>query len=244
MMEFPKNSGFQIGEKPSMPALRDVRSGHPVEELPGVRVEERAVGVEAAVLDGDRDLEVGLVRREGIAHLRRGTGQDGRTAGALVDDGRVAILPATEEEEAGGTRVDVEPGHPQGVVVVPDRRGAVEVGVLERREPGTPRRAVGDRRPGLEEPIPGALGGVAGRDVPGRRQVPGFRVAVALVADADGAVDVGHHRDRPAVPARRRPEHRARVAPFDSAGWVRPVQRRIDGQEVRQVVAAGRRPGR
>ena len=34
-------------------------------------------------------------------------------------------------------------------------------------------------------------------------------------------------------------ERRARVAPVDAAGRVRPVERRIDRQEVRQVVAVG-----
>ena len=47
-----------------------------------------------------------------------------------------------------------------------------------------------------EEVVPGAFRRVARRDVARGRQVPGLRVAVALVADADRAVHVGHDRHR------------------------------------------------
>ena len=53
----------------------DVRAGDPVEEGPGVGVEQRPVGVERAVLDGDRDLAVGLVGRELVVLAWRRPGQ-------------------------------------------------------------------------------------------------------------------------------------------------------------------------
>ena len=64
MIMLPKNSGFQIGE---MSVSGMYGPGDAVEERAGVGVEERAVGVERAVLDGDRDLVVRLVRRERVA---------------------------------------------------------------------------------------------------------------------------------------------------------------------------------
>ena len=115
------------------------------------------------------------------------------------------------------------------------------VRVLEGGEAGPPRRrrSLAAALP-CEEVVPGALGGVAGRDVVGRRQVPRLGVAVALVADADRAVHVGDHRapgrcTRPGVVG----ERRARVAAGRAARRVGPVQRRVDRQQVRQVVAVG-----
>jgi hypothetical protein len=46
----PKNSGFQIGEHVR---VRECTARDAVEERARVRVEQRAVGVEGAVLDGD-----------------------------------------------------------------------------------------------------------------------------------------------------------------------------------------------
>ena len=65
----------------------DVVGDDAVEERPGVGVEQRAVVVERAVLHGDRDLVVGLVRRELVVRLRRGPGEHGRRAGAAVEHG-------------------------------------------------------------------------------------------------------------------------------------------------------------
>ena len=168
----------------------------------GVRVEERSVDVERAILDRDRDLVVGLVRRELVVRLRRRAGQDGHAAVAGVEDD--VIRAAAHDVEAGRTRIDVESGHPERVVVVPDRRGTIGIRVLERRVARAPVHAEAGLRLAGEEVVPRPLRRVAGRDVPGRRQVPGLRVAVALVTDADRAVDMGHHRDRARVGSGRR----------------------------------------
>ena len=210
-----------------------------VEEGPGVGVEQRAVGVERAVLDGDGDLPVGLVGRELVVLPGRRPRQRRRQARARVEDGVVAGGAAADDEEAGRTGVHVEPGHPQGVVVVPGGRRPTQVGVLEGGEPRTPRRPVVRRRLAGEEVVPGALSGEAVRDVVGGGQVPGLGVAVALVADADGAVGVGDDRHRTRVRARCRRERRALVAAGGAAGRVGPVQGRVDWQQVGQEVAVG-----
>ena len=54
----------------------------PVEERARVRVEERAIGVERTILDGDRDLVIGLVGRELVVLLGRRAGQHRRRAAA------------------------------------------------------------------------------------------------------------------------------------------------------------------
>src|SRR4029450_10440234 len=80
-----------------------------VEVLPRIRVEERAVSPERAILDRQWDLE--------------------RTLGQLTD---LAVMwPPAEKVEPGRPGVDVEASHPQGVVVVPHRRGGLLVVVLE-----------------------------------------------------------------------------------------------------------------
>ena len=192
----PKNSGFQIGDR-SVSGMKGPCVL--VEERARVGVEERPVVVERAVLDRDRDLVVGLVGRELVAFPGRGAGQHGGRAEAAVEHGLVAGRAATDDVEAGRAGVHVQPRHAQRVVVVPDRRGAVVVRVLEDGEAGTPGRAETGCRLAREEVVPCALGGVVGRDVRRRGQVPRLGVAVALVADADGAVHVGHDRHRAGV---------------------------------------------
>ena len=120
--------------------------------------------------------------------------------------------------------------------MVPDRRGAVGVGILEGREARPPVQAEGGLRLPGEEVVPGALRREAVWNVLGRRQIPGLRIAVALITDTNGPVDVGHHRDRAGIGAGRFTEGRASVASIQSAGWVRPVERRIDRKEMRKVV--------
>ncbi len=71
-----------IAEELRVPERRDVsirneRPGDAVEEGARVRVEQRAVRIERAVLDGDRDLVVGLVGRELVVRFRSGTRQHG-----------------------------------------------------------------------------------------------------------------------------------------------------------------------
>jgi hypothetical protein len=65
-------------------AVRDIRTGDPVEELAAVRVKERAIDVERAVLDRDRDLSVRLVGRELVPLARRRAGKHCRLAGSAV----------------------------------------------------------------------------------------------------------------------------------------------------------------
>src|SRR4030095_8009141 len=86
-----------------------------------------------------------------------------------------------------------------------------------------------------EELVPGALGRVAGRYVGGGRQVPRLGVAVAVVADADRTVHVGDDRHRTRVPARVFGERGRVITPGHSAGRVRPVQRLVHREQVRQV---------
>ena len=134
----------RVAEELGVPDRRERARGEvpddPVEELAGVRVEEGAVRVERSVLDRDRDLVVGHARR--IAERRRRPRQHRRRGlpAAAVEDHVVG--PAADDEEARRPGVDVEPGHPQRVVVVPERGGAVEVRVLERREARPPGLAV------------------------------------------------------------------------------------------------------
>ena len=182
----------------------DVWAGDAVEERPGVGVEERPVGVERPVLDGDGDLPVGLVRWELVVLAGRRPRQRRGESGAAVDDGAVALGPASDDEEPGRPGVHVEPSHAQGVVVIPGRRRPAEVRVLEDGEPRAPGGTEAGSRLGLEEVIPGALGGEAGGDVVGGRQVPRLGVAVALVAHAHGAVCVGDDGHRARVRAGRR----------------------------------------
>ena len=106
-------------------------------------------------------------------------------------------------------------------------------------KPGPHSLAEAELRLAGEEFIPGALGGVTGRDVGRVRQEPSLRVAVALVADTHGAVDVGDHRDRAGVRSGCRVERRARVAARRATRRIGPVERRIDRQEVRQEVSVG-----
>ena len=84
-----------------------------------------------------------------------------------------------------------------------------------------------------------ALAGELRRDVRSGRQVPGLRVPVALLADADGAVHVGDHGHRAGVRSRGLDEARPGVASRETAGRVGPVQRRVHRQQVRPELAAG-----
>ena len=52
-----------------------VGAGDLVEEGSGVGVEQRSISVEGAILNGDRDFAVGLVRREHVIFPRRRSGQ-------------------------------------------------------------------------------------------------------------------------------------------------------------------------
>ena len=102
-----------------------------------------------------------------------------------------------------------------------------------------------------EEIVPGAFSGKTGRDVARSGQIPGLGVAVALVADADGAMHVrdnGHRTGVLRVLCIRigelgkwhiclASEIRAHVAACCAAGRVGPVQGRVDRQEVGHEIA-------
>src|SRR4029453_7929877 len=72
-----------------------------LEEGPIVGIEQRAVGVEGAVLDGDRDLVV-----LGPGRIAQGGRRPWEDAGALV------ARAAAEQVEAGRPGIDVGAGHP------------------------------------------------------------------------------------------------------------------------------------
>ena len=120
--------------------------------------------------------------------------------------------------------------------MVPDRRGPVLVRVLEGGEPGPPVDAVGPGGLAREELVPGAFPRVARRDVVRGRQVPGFGVAVAVVGHADSAMHMGDDRHRARVATRRLRERRPAVPVGGATGRVRPVQRRVDREQMRQEV--------
>ena len=111
-----------------------------------------------------------------------------------------------------------------------------EFGYWKVAKPGPHRRRT---RRGLvrEEVVPGALRGVALGDVVRVGQVPRLRVAVALVADARRAVHVGHvARARCSgwgVVSNVGRMSRSSIPP----GRVRPVEGRVDGEQVWQGVA-------
>src|SRR3970282_352732 len=91
------------------------------------RVEERTVAVERAVLDRDGNL---IILRPGwVAELR---------GGARQHAGWEVIGASPQVVEAGRPGVDVEAGHAQGVVVVPEGRCALGVLGLEHRRARPP----------------------------------------------------------------------------------------------------------
>jgi len=119
--------------------------------------------------------------------------------------------------------------------VVPERGGPLVVGILEDRRAGllVPAAAV----LGVEDVEVRAGAGKPRGDVGGGRQEPGLGVAVAVLL-AMGAVDVGHDRHRARVRAGRglAAEIRPHVPAGLAARRVRPVQRGVDGQQVRKEV--------
>jgi hypothetical protein len=121
--------------------------------------------------------------------------------------------------------------------VVPDRPGSVLVRVLERREARPPVDAVRGGGLACEEPVPGAVPRIAVRDVVCRRHVPPFRVAVAVVRDADRPVHMRDDRDRPGVGAGRLRKGRSAVPADGASRRVGPVQRRVDREQMGQVAA-------
>ncbi len=207
----------------------DEGAGETVEEGAVLRIEEGAVGVERSVLNRnrylpdcrtDRSVEVRIATRKG----RRRAGQNAR--------GRV-VRTAADEPETGRTGIDVQPGHAEGMVMVPDGRRGLGVLVTEIRRPGD---GIGDVRLAVVRP----LRGVAGRDVVGGREPPRLGVPVAVRLDV-GAVDMGHdgHRSRIGRRNRRLAVGAVRVAHGAvGLGRVGPVHGLIDGEQLRQIIPA------
>ncbi len=223
------------------PALRNERPHDGVEELARVRIEQRTVGVERPILDGDRDLVIRLVRRELVVGFRGGAGQDGRQAGPAVEHRGVAVGSATHDVESGGPGIDIEPGQAQGVIVIPDCGSPVRVRVFEDRVARPPGGSEVRRGLAGEEVIPRAPVRVARRNVRGRGQIPRLGIAVALIAHPDRPMDMGDHRHGARVAPGRRlaGEVRTRVAVHDAAGRIGPMQGRVHRQQVGEVVPVG-----
>ena len=122
----------------------DVRPSDAIEEGARVRIEERAVAVEGAILDGDRDLVVGLVGRELVVFF----GARGRAAQPPCQCAMsitAVTRAAADDEEAGRTGIDVESRHAQRMVVIPHGRSPVRVRVLEDGVAGSPSDRAGRR---------------------------------------------------------------------------------------------------
>mmetsp|Transcript_105274 Transcript_105274/g.293066 ORF Transcript_105274/g.293066 Transcript_105274/m.293066 type:complete len:679 (+) Transcript_105274:113-2149(+) len=223
--------------------VRHVQSLRGGKELPVVRVEKRAVRVEGAVLDNDRDLPEllpggGQVRLQQPLPLhRRGPRQL-----ALKQTGLLRLaLGVADEPEAGGTRVNVLARHAEGVVVEPEGRRGLLVVVVEARRPRQVRLA----REAVHE---GPLDGEALRDVAREWQVPSLGVPVALGRRVRPVhVDDHGHRAVVGLLDHRRVLQRRRIrvtigAPLAvlarELSRVRPMQRLVHRKEVRQELAA------
>ena len=134
MIMLPKNSGFQIGEN-SPPG--DEWSNDAIKEIARVRVEQRAVRVEGTVLDGDRDLVVGLMGGN-LSFSKSGRVQEAQPRSRNREVEHHVVRSTADDIETGRAGVHVQAGHAQRVVVVPDGRSAVGIRILERGETGTP----------------------------------------------------------------------------------------------------------
>ena len=117
---------------------------------------------------------------------------------------RVARVPlAADEVEAREARVDVDPGHSQGMVVKPQGRGlhGVNVGVVGVHE-GGPRILLVGRPPGVRVAVVGRRGlGAVQVHRYGHRPEVGLAAGVGGVGGADD-IDAAGHRG---VPQRVRP---------------------------------------
>ena len=210
----------------------------PFEEGATLRVEERAVIIEGAVLDRHRNLPdlaaPRATRNVQVEHVLRGGRRSREHAVEQVSRRLVVdqvVDPSPDQPEAGRTGIDVGSRHAERVVVVPERRRRLGVGV---REVGVAQVA-GIRARGVVEE--GAGGGKPPRDVPRFRQPPGLRIAVALRTHVR-TVHMGDDRDRPPIGPRKVPGAIGSAdAVLAELGRIRPVNGLIDRQEVAQIPA-------
>lgn len=167
--------------------VRDVGAPESVEGNASGRAEQAAVDVEGAVLDGERDLVVLPAGR--ITGPGRGPGQN--TGGKVRRS-------ASQKVEPCQSGVDIQPRYAQGVIVEPEGRGPIRVGVLEHSVPPAP---------GVTEPVFELLlellveradFGVSRRKIKRAGKVPGFGVAIALLR-VPPAMQVRHDRHRARV---------------------------------------------
>jgi hypothetical protein len=73
--------------------------------------------------------------------MRSGSGQHRLCAESTVHDGVIAIGTTTDDVETGWSGINVQASHAEGMVVVPNGRGAVFIRILENSESWTPGRA-------------------------------------------------------------------------------------------------------
>ena len=148
-------------------AVRDVgraRCRRRTPGCPGRTASRRSLN--DAVLDRDRDLVVGLVRRELVAFVGRGAGQHGRRCRCGCPG-----PPCRPRARHGPGRSPPGPAYTLSRVMpsawswYQQRRLALVVRVLEGGEARAPADAELRGRLAREEVVPRALGGVAGRDV-------------------------------------------------------------------------------
>src|SRR5512132_641942 len=154
----------RVGEELRIPdgrhiAVRAIRGRCLVEEESGGRIEERAVGIEAAVLNHEGAFMV--VVRQGVP----------------VE----IVRAATEQVKAGEAGIYVDTGHTEYMVVKPEGGCRLVVVVVEGSRTGQPRSVALLVKLLAEGVVPGTDPCVIARDVDGIGQEPCFGIAVALV---------------------------------------------------------------
>src|SRR5512132_3305424 len=124
------------------------------------------------------------------------------------------------------------------MVVIPERPRSLVVLVLERCCAGLPGHVELIPEFHHEEIVPGALCGEAARNVVCRGQEPSFGKAITLLCVMP-AVQMGHDWNRTGIRPRCACEGRVHISTSGAPWWVRPVERRVDRQEVRNLASSG-----
>ena len=110
-------------------------------------------------------------------------------AESTVQHGIIAVGTTTDDVEAGWSGIYVQASQAEGVIMVPNGRGAVFIRILENSESWSPGGAEICSGFVLKEVVPGAFRGIAARDVVSSGKIPGFGVAIGFVADTNCAVN-------------------------------------------------------